>query len=141
MKISLEGDNLDRRLEIANAQFKSTLASPYLIAHYYWLKVMGNLPATLAKGLLSGKSTGFLYSNMSGPTASGHLWNNFMSDVMFWNPLVGSNGVAFSILSYNEYVKIGIAADSNVIKGSEKLREMTELIESELTRIFNLETV
>lgn len=141
IKIPLKGEHLENRLEIANAQFKNTVTSSYATGHYYYLKVVGNLPVSLMKPLISQRSTGFLYTNMPGPTAPGHLWQNFLSEMMFWDPVIGSNGIAFSILSYNEYVKIGIAADSHVIKGIDKLQEMTEYIETELESIFNLEAV
>jgi hypothetical protein len=141
LRMSLSENTLDGRLETANRDFKDAITSPYGVAQHYFIKMAGKLPLPLFRRLIQNGSTTFIYSNMPGPSHPGHLWSNFMSDVMFWDPIVGNHALAFSILSYNEFVKIGVAADAGVIKGIDKLKRIAELIEYELECIFQMETV
>lgn len=104
---------------------KSSAQGP---ASFAILSILGALPAwahALAVRILGAKSTAVV-TNVPGPTHPVFLAGTALGGMVFWAPQGGSVGLGVSILSYAGTVRIGIAADRNLVPEPGALVEAVE---------------
>ncbi len=84
---------------------------------YLTLTVGGRSPDAVLEWLLrrfEDRATGVV-TNVPGPTAPISFAGREVTDIMFWVPQAVDQGLGISILSYDGDVRVGIAADANLL--------------------------
>lgn len=106
-----------RRVREVHERMKAVKSSTQAPATFAILSIIGALPAwghALAVRILGAKSVAVV-TNVPGPGAPVFLAGTQLAGMVFWVPQAGSVGLGVSILSYAGTVRIGIAADLNVV--------------------------
>jgi len=101
------------------------------------LAAVGAIPAELEKRVVtmfSSRATTVL-TNVPGPREPLKLAGSEISSLMFWVPQSGGLGLGLSILSYNNAVRVGVAADAGLVKYPEALARDFEEAFEELLRV------
>lgn len=115
--------------------------SPDAIASWIGLGVMGGLPAPVALNtarLFAEKITGTI-SNVPGPEHPLYFAGGQLKKIMFWVPLIRGLTVGISIISYNNFVSIGVITDPCIAPDSGMIiqhmeTEFKELLEAHKNR-------
>ena len=111
--------------------------SPQAIMVLGLLAAVGAIPAELEKRVVtmfSSRATTVL-TNVPGPKEPLKLAGSEISSLMFWVPQSGGLGLGLSILSYNNSVRVGVAADAGLVKYPEALARDFEEAFEELLRV------
>lgn len=105
---------------------------------YLALFTFGNTPAffqNLVMKMFRGKATGIV-TNVPGPLDTIEILGTAVDDIMFWVPQANGQGLGVSILSYDGGVRVGVAADANLVSDPGALTEAFEeeiaILEAEL---------
>lgn len=116
------------RLRVLKERMDALKESPEAVLTYLTLEVLGYLPLALQEavlGLFRGKASSII-TNMPGPKNKLKLAGHTVRDMMFWVPQSQGVGVGVSIFSYNGAVRLGIAADANLVADPDALADAFE---------------
>lgn len=110
--------------------------SPEAFVVYAVLKALGATHAGLQSKVvkLLSKNATTVLTNVPGPRRPLYLCGREVDDMMFWVPQSGRLGLGVSILSYNGQVRVGIAADTNLVPDPEALTSGFEAAIRELEK-------
>ena len=114
----------ERVLEV-NRRMDALKRSPEAFVVYAVLRALGATHAglqTKVVKLLSKNATAVM-TNVPGPRRAISICGAEIDDMMFWVPQSGRLGLGVSILSYNDQVRLGVAADLGLIPDPERLTE------------------
>lgn len=123
--------DLEERLETVAERTDARKAGVEAYLMYKLLAVAGRLPEpvqNLAMRLFEKQATGIV-TNVPGPTGPAKFAGTEIEDMIFWVPQANDQGLGISIISYNGGIRVGVAADANLLP---EPREMTEAFETEL---------
>lgn len=97
--------------------------SPEAFVVYAVLKALGATHAGLQSKVvkLLSKNATAVMTNVPGPRRPLYVCGSQVDDMMFWVPQSGRLGLGVSILSYNEQVRVGVAADTGLVPDPETL--------------------
>jgi len=129
-------DPHDQLLEVKK-RMNELKESPQAIMVLGLLAAVGAIPAELEKRVVtmfSSRATTVL-TNVPGPKEPLKLAGSEISSLMFWVPQSGGLGLGLSILSYNNSVRVGVAADAGLVKYPEALARDFEEAFEELLRV------
>lgn len=124
------------RIDIVNERMDVQTTGVEAFLMYKLLTVAGHIPAPaqeFAVGLFERAATGVV-TNVPGPVRAAKLAGAEISDMIFWVPQAIDQGLGISIISYNEGIRIGVAADANLLPDPHLL---ADAFESELASLFN----
>ena len=85
---------------------------------YLTLTLGGHTPDPVFEWLqaqFENRATGVV-TNVPGPTAPVEFAGREITDIMFWVPQAVDQGLGISIFSYDGDVRLGIAADANLLE-------------------------
>lgn len=128
------------RVRLVNERMSAVKGSAQAAATFAILSIIGALPAwghALAVRILGAKSTAIV-TNVQGPSEPVFLAGTALSGMVFWVPQAGAVGIGVSILSYADEVRIGIAADRNLVPDPRLLAGSVELELEALARAAGL---
>ena len=117
------------RVRRVHERMGAVKGSAQAVATFAILSIIGALPAwghALAVRILGAKSTAVV-TNVPGPTERVFLAGTELDGMVFWVPQAGAVGLGVSILSYADVVRIGIAADRNLVPDPSSLARSVEL--------------
>jgi len=127
--------DLDRRIELVHERMDRQKAGIEAFLMYKLLEVSGNVPEPVQQYLMSvfeGVATGIV-TNVPGPVGGAEFAGKKIGDMIFWVPQANGQGLGISIISYNGTVRVGIAADANLLA---EPRLMADAFETELDELF-----
>jgi diacylglycerol O-acyltransferase len=127
--------DLDRRIELVRERMDLQKAGVEAFLMYKLLDVGGYVPEPVQKYLMrvfEGVATGIV-TNVPGPVGGAEFAGKEISDMIFWVPQGNDQGLGISIISYNGTVRVGIAADANLLP---EPRLMADAFETELDELF-----
>jgi diacylglycerol O-acyltransferase len=75
------------------------------------------------------KKASMLITNVPGPAATVQIAGQDVSSMVVWAPTSGSIGLGFSLLTYAGELRLGVAADANLVSDP---RELVALFEREI---------
>lgn len=101
---------------------------------YLLLRIFGRGPPTLQRLVMKlfEDTASSVVTNVPGPTETFTMCGQTVEDMFFWVPQSNGVGLGLSIFSYNGAVRVGVAADENVL---EDPFELAELFEAELDAV------
>jgi hypothetical protein len=105
---------------------------------YSLLRIGGRVPEVVQEGVMSffeDRSTAIV-TNVPGPMETIELAGAEVTDLVFWVPQAIDQGIGISLLTYDNSVRVGVAADANLLPDAAELstafeREV-EALEAEL---------
>jgi WS/DGAT/MGAT family acyltransferase len=105
---------------------------------YRLLRIGGRVPEVVQEGVMSffeNRSTAIV-TNVPGPMETIELAGAEVTDLVFWVPQAIDQGIGISLLTYDNSVRVGVAADANLLSDAAELstafeREV-EALEAEL---------
>ena len=109
--------NLDERIAIVHERMDIRKAGIEAFLMYQLLNIAGRAPEpvqNLAMRIFEKQATGVV-TNVPGPVGAATFAGAEVDDMIFWVPQANDQGLGISIISYNESVRIGIAADDNLL--------------------------
>ena len=127
--------NLDERIDIVRERMDIRKAGIEAFLMYQLLNIAGRLPEpvqNLAMKIFEKQATGVV-TNVPGPVGAAKFAGTEIGDMIFWAPQANDQGLGISIISYNESVRIGIAADDNLLS---EPRLLADAFETEIDALF-----
>jgi diacylglycerol O-acyltransferase len=127
--------DFDERLAMVNERMDIRKAGIEAFLMYKLLDLGGYVPESVQQylmGVFERAATGIV-TNVPGPVGAAKFAGKEIGDMIFWVPQGNDQGVGISIISYNESVRIGIAADANLLP---EPRVMADAFETELDTLF-----
>lgn len=124
------------RVRKVHERMATVKSSAQAVATFAILNIVGALPAwghALAVRILGAKSTAIV-TNVPGPRERVFLAGTELDGMVFWVPQAGAVGMGVSILSYAGVVRIGIAADRNLVADPSVLARSVEAELDDLAR-------
>jgi len=123
----------ERLLEVKKRMTKLK-GSPQAVMVLGLLAAVGAVPAELEKRVVTmfGSRATTVLTNVPGPKYPLTLAGEEIDSIMFWVPQSGGLGLGLSILSYAGKVRVGIVADSGLVKNPTALVEDFEMAFQEL---------
>lgn len=129
--------DLDERIDIIHERMDAQKAGIEAYLMYLTLSLAGHAPDAVMDQLLrqfEDQATGVV-TNVPGPMDTVAVAGREVTDVMFWVPQANDQGIGISIFSYDGSVRLGIAADANLIPEPAELasayeRELDQLAEA-----------
>lgn len=122
-----ERDLGERIRTIRDRTSKQTLGTEAFLV-YQLLRAGGTVPFTIQQTVMNhfqNKTMG-VFTNVPGPKDTLEFQGTAVSDIMFWVPQSLDQGVGISIFSYDGSVRIGVAADANLLSEPQKLTDAFE---------------
>lgn len=119
---------LTERIRIIHDRMDEQRAGIEAYLMYLTLTVGGRAPDRVQEWLMAqfeDLATGVV-TNVPGPLESVELVGREVTDVMFWVPQGNDQGLGVSIFSYDGRVRLGIAADANLLDEPERLADAFE---------------
>ena len=113
------------RLKEVKRRMDDLKKAPDVLVNFGLLSTVGLMPPGIAKSMahyFSNKASGIL-TNVPGPREPLYFSGSEIKNIMFWVPRAGDVGLGVSILSYNDRVSVGIAADEGLMPDGEALLE------------------
>jgi diacylglycerol O-acyltransferase len=120
--------DLNERIRIIHERMDAQKAGLEALLMYLTLSVGGHTPDMVLDWLLEqfeNRATGVV-TNVPGPVESVEFAGKEVTDVMFWVPQANDQGIGISIFSYDGSVRVGIAADENLLSDPARLGEAFE---------------
>ncbi len=127
--------DLDRRIELVRERMDIQKAGVEAFLMYKLLELGGYVPEPVQRYLMrvfEGAATGIV-TNVPGPVGGAEFAGKEIGDMIFWVPQGNDQGLGISIISYNGSVRVGIAADANLLP---EPRLMAGAFETELDDLF-----
>ena len=127
--------DLDRRIELVRERMDRQKAGIEAFLMYKLLDVGGSVPELVQQYLMrvfEGVATGIV-TNVPGPVGGARFAGKEIGDMIFWVPQANGQGLGISIISYNGTVRVGIAADANLMP---EPHLMADAFETELNELF-----
>lgn len=115
--------DLNERIRIIHERMDAQKAGIEALLMYLTLSVGGHSPDPVLDWLMEqfeNRATGVV-TNVPGPTNTVEFAGKEVTDVMFWVPQANDQGIGISIFSYDGGVRVGIAADENLLPEPSKL--------------------
>jgi WS/DGAT/MGAT family acyltransferase len=109
--------DLNERIRIIHERMDAQKAGIEALLMYLTLSVGGHSPDPVLDWLMEqfeNRATGVV-TNVPGPLDTVEFAGKEVSDVMFWVPQANDQGIGISIFSYDGGVRVGIAADENLL--------------------------
>ena len=128
--------DLDERIEIVRERMDVRKAGIEAFLMYQLVNIAGYVPEpvqNLAMKLFEKQATGVV-TNVPGPVGTAKFAGKEISDLIFWAPQANDQGLGISIVSYNGRVRIGIAADANLLP---EPRLLADAFETEIDALFD----
>jgi diacylglycerol O-acyltransferase len=123
------------RVEIVNERMDVRKAGIEAFVMYKLLDIGGYVPEPVQQylmGIFERTATGII-TNVPGPVGAAEIAGKEIGDMIVWVPQGNDQGLGISIISYNESVRIGIAADENLLP---EPRLMADAFETEIDTLF-----
>jgi diacylglycerol O-acyltransferase len=123
--------DLDERIDIVRERMDIRKAGIEAFLMYQLLNIAGYVPEpvqNLAMKIFEKQATGVV-TNVPGPMGAAKFAGKEIGDMIFWVPQGNDQGLGISIISYNESVRIGIAADASLLP---EPRLMADAFETEI---------
>ena len=120
--------DLNERIRIIHERMDAQKAGLEALMMYLTLSVGGHSPDPVLDWLMEqfeNRATGVV-TNVPGPTETVEFAGKEVTDVMFWVPQANDQGIGISIFSYDGGVRVGIAADGNLLPEPSKLGDAFE---------------
>jgi diacylglycerol O-acyltransferase len=127
--------DLDERIALVRERMDVRKAGIEAFLMYQLLNLAGHVPEPiqdLAMGVFEKQATAVV-TNVPGPVGAAKFAGKEIGDMIFWVPQGNDQGLGISIISYNETVRIGIAADANLL---DEPRVMADAFEAEIDTLF-----
>lgn len=125
LELPVGRDSPDDRMRVIKERMDELKGSPDAFLTYALLLMGGNLPEpvqNLIAKRFREKATAIV-TNVPGPTQQFTFAGEQVGDLFFWVPQSQGVGIGLSILSYDGSVRIGIAADANLIEDPQDLAD------------------
>ena len=116
---------LGERIRIIHDRMSVEKAGIEAYLMYLTLSFGGHSPKPVLDWLMAqfeDRATGVV-TNVPGPTDTIEFAGREVTDVMFWVPQANDQGLGISIFSYDGDVRLGIAADANLLDDPDELAE------------------
>ena len=116
---------LGERLRLIHDRMSVRRAGIQAYLMYLTMRVGGHAPDVVMEWLMAQferRATGVV-TNVPGPTDAMEFAGREVTDVMFWVPQANDQGLGISIFSYDGAVRLGIAADANLLEDPDELAE------------------
>jgi WS/DGAT/MGAT family acyltransferase len=136
LPIPVGTEDLDERIDIVRERMDIRKAGIEAFLMYQLLNIAGQVPEpvqSLAMNVFENQATGVV-TNVPGPVGAAKFAGKEIRDMIFWVPQANDQGLGISIISYNQGVRIGIAADANLLP---EPRLMTDAFETEVDTLFD----
>lgn len=120
----------DERIDIVHERMDARKAGIEAFLLYKLLSIGGHVPESVQRrimGVFERTATGIV-TNVPGPTGTAKLAGSEIGDMIFWVPQANDQGLGISIMSYDGGVRIGVAADANLLP---EPRVLTDAFETE----------
>ena len=117
--------DLGERLRLIHDRMSVRTAGIQAYIMYLTMRVGGHAPDVVMEWLMAQferRATGVV-TNVPGPTDAMEFAGREVTDVMFWVPQANDQGLGISIFSYDGAVRLGIAADANLLDDPDELAE------------------
>lgn len=128
--------DLNERIETVHEQMDVRKAGIEAFLMYQLLNAAGHVPEPvqhLAMKVFEDQATGVV-TNVPGPVNAAEIAGKKVSDMIFWVPQGNDQGLGISIISYNGSVRIGVAADANLLPDP---KAMSEAFETEVDELLS----
>ena len=126
------------RLRNIQQQMGEIKNSREALVAYGVLAILGRAPLSIEEmmvNFLSSKCSAVI-TNVPGPRKELYIAGSSMKDIMFWVPKSGKLGLGISLISYNNKVMLGLAADTGRVEHpSEVIQIFEEEVERELAKM------
>ena len=112
-----------RRRARVKAQMDQVKSSREAVFVYTMLQQMGRLPAAVQNAWVdafAGKATAII-TNVSGPRHQIQIAGTPVAGMMGWVPVTGPLGLGLSIVSYAGQLSVGLANDTHLLPGHDRL--------------------
>ncbi|PSP66017.1 hypothetical protein BRC85_11415 [Halobacteriales archaeon QS_1_69_70] len=116
---------LGERLRLIHDRMSVRTAGIEAYLMYLTMRVGGHAPDVVMEWLMAQferRATGVV-TNVPGPTDAMEFAGREVTDLMFWVPQANDQGLGISIFSYDGAVRLGIAADANLLDEPDELAE------------------
>lgn len=112
-----------KRLEILRKRMDNLKQTPEASVALGILATMGISPKRIEDFIrqLFGEKGSLVVTNVPGPNKSLELAGSPIEDLMFWVPTPANMSLGISIISYADYVMVGVASDSGIIPDPETI--------------------
>jgi diacylglycerol O-acyltransferase len=120
--------DLNERIRIIHERMDAQKAGLEALMMYLTLSLGGHSPDPVLDWLMKqfeNRATGVV-TNVPGPVDTVEFAGKEVTDVMFWVPQANDQGIGISIFSYDGGVRVGIAADENLLPEPSKLGDAFE---------------
>jgi len=117
--------DLEERIRIIHDRMSAETAGVEAYIMYLTLMLGGHSPDPVFEWLqaqFENRATGVV-TNVPGPTEAVEFAGREVTDVMFWVPQAIDQGLGVSIFSYDGGVRLGIAADANLLEDPDELAD------------------
>ena len=117
--------DLGERLRLIHDRMSVRTAGIQAYIMYLTMRVGGHAPDVVMEWLMGQferRATGVV-TNVPGPTDAMEFAGREVTDFMFWVPQANDQGLGISIFSYDGAVRLGIAADANLLDDPDELAE------------------
>ena len=128
--------DLNERIERVHAQMDVQKAGIEAFLMYQLLRLGGYVPERvqqLVMKLFEDKAT-CIVTNVPGPVNAAEIAGKKVSDMIFWVPQANEQGLGISFISYNGSVRVGVAADANLLPDPKAL---SAAFEAEVDELLN----
>ncbi|CAG7821675.1 unnamed protein product [Allacma fusca] len=128
------------RLDDVTAELERQRKSSVPISMFMAGPIFGALPAALIKATFKNYATTAVLTFMPGPDRVIDFLGCPLDDMIYGGGLLAGNcGVGLSSLSYNGAIRMGTAVDTNILSSRDKVEELIQNIQEELTILKNIE--
>lgn len=120
--------DLDARIAAVHDRMDAQKAGIEATLMYLTLTLGGRAPDPVFEWLLArfeGQATGVV-TNVPGPVDAVEFAGREVTDIMFWVPQANDQGLGVSIFSYDGGVRVGVAADANLLSEPDRLTDAFE---------------
>ena len=128
--------DLNERIDTVHEQMDVRKAGIEAFLMYKLLSIAGHVPKPVqdvAMKVFEDQATGVV-TNVPGPINAAEIAGKKVSDMIFWVPQGNDQGLGISIISYNGSVRIGVAADENLLPDP---KAMADAFESEVDELLS----
>lgn len=128
-------EDLNERIDAVHDEMDVQKAGIQAFLMYKVVSLFGRTPASFqnfAMDLFEKQATGVV-TNVPGPSNTAKFAGKEVTDMVFWVPQGNDQGLGISIISYDGSVRIGIAADANLLP---EPNHMADAFEREIDELF-----
>ena len=117
LPLPVGAESLQERISIIHEWMDGKRAGIQAFLMYALLTIGGHVPEYVQKKVMTlfeGRATGVV-TNVPGPTDAISFAGREITDMIFWVPQANEQGIGISIFSYDGNVRVGVAADENLL--------------------------